>query len=265
MTADLKAIATTLRSQADLLDPPVVVPPPVTPPTDTRFASVPTFFDDFTSGNIDKAIWWAPYDGVAGTGGVGMRRGSLCTIRDSQLVLAAERPNATSTDYNKWTSTGLAAGPKGQVYGRWEFRAKCSAGAGFWPNAQLWPTNEGWPKTIEVDIAEMPDGKRQNASATIHYGPNNSTKDASYQADFTQFHVWVVEWSPTAVVVYLDGKVVANFTDKALIPTVAHHIVFQTDMANGQVSQHRTIQHVSSGSSTTSSNSSTSDEEVHRR
>src|SRR5664279_610973 len=137
----LLGIAKTLRGLADTLDPPVVpvppvvippvvVPPVVTPPTPTPPVTPPTPVPDsrfalvldeqFTSGKLDPKSWWAPYDGVKGTGNVGMRKGSLCTFRNGNLIIAAERPSNTSTDYNTWFSTGVAAGPIAQTYGRWE-------------------------------------------------------------------------------------------------------------------------------------------------
>jgi hypothetical protein len=43
-------------------------------------------------------------------------------------------------------------------------------------------------------------------------------------------HIWIVEWTPTAYLIYLDGKRIVNITDKAaLIPTTPHHFVAQTD------------------------------------
>lgn len=199
--------------------------------------------EDFSSGKLDTKSFWPGYDGVPGTGNVGMRKGSLCTFRDGNLIIAAERPDASTTDWNKMFSTGIAAGPKSQLYGRYEVRQKASKGAGFWPNLQLWPTagkqgpkftakQDGWPVTIEFDIAESPEADRSKAHTTVHYGANNTTDGTTIDADFTQFHIWIVEWTADAIVVYLDGKEIRRITDKKLIPTTPHHLVIQSDMGS---------------------------------
>jgi len=222
---------------------PVPTPPPSPTPVPSPGSQWALAVDEqFDKGTLDSKVWWPPYDGAKGTGGIGTRKGSLCTFRNGQLVLAAERPSNTNTDYNQWFSTGVAMGPVAQTYGRWEIAASASDGAGFWPNLQLWPTagkqpglgskSDGWPKTIEFDIFESPVGTRDRAFATVHYGSNNTQKSASYSADFNQFNTWVVEWTPTALLVLLNGLQVAKVVDPALIPTTPHHLVAQTDMGS---------------------------------
>jgi len=199
--------------------------------------------EDFSSAKLDTNSFWPFYDGVKGTGNVGMRKGSLASFRDGNLIIAAERPSAAETDYNKMFSTGVAAGPKSQLYGRYEVRQKVSKGAGFWPNLQLWPTagrqggkysatQDGWPVTIEVDIAESPEADRSKAHTTVHYGSGNTQDATTVSADFTQFHIWIVEWTADAIVVLLDGKEIRRITDKKLIPTTPHHLVIQSDMGS---------------------------------
>jgi hypothetical protein len=104
--AQLQSLAAHHRGIADILDPSVVVTPPVVPPIgvptpvpDNRFSLVVD--EQFDTGKLDPKVWWAPYDGVPGTGGVGMRKGSLCTFRDSNLIIAAgvraRRPTTTTS------------------------------------------------------------------------------------------------------------------------------------------------------------------------
>ena len=149
--------------------------------------------DEFDSGKLDPAVWWAPYDGVPGIAGVGTRRGSLCTFRNGELVISAERPNANDTNYDDWFSTGVAMGPQAQTYGRREIEASASDGPGFWPNLQLWPTDEKWPINIEFDIFESPIGTRDVGYATVHYGSNNTQKSWTYKANFNAMNTWIVE------------------------------------------------------------------------
>jgi hypothetical protein len=76
-------------------------------------------------------------------------------------------------------------------------------------------------------------------AATTHYATNNLQKSIQYDADFNVSHIWVVEWTPTAYLIYLDSKQIVNITDKTLIPTTPHHFVAQTDMGDWAVCQRR--------------------------
>ncbi len=221
---------------------------PNTPTIDPRFVLTVdeqfAYADGLASSRLPSSRFWPPYDGVDGTAGVGRRKGSLATIRGGNLVIAAERPSATALDWDQFFSTGVAMGPLAQMYGRWEIRGKSSKGAGIWTNLQLWPTagkqaakyagKDGWSETVEVDIQETPKADRSEAVTTIHYGTTNLTRGPGHAtvADFTQFHVWVLEWYPDLLVVQCDGKDVWRVTDKALIPTTPHHFVAQTDMGS---------------------------------
>lgn len=234
LSPEEKQAVKNIRANLDLLDPPA---PPV-PVIDPRF--VLAFDDRFEGGKADPAVWWPPYDNSPGTGGVGRRKGSLCTFRDGNLIVAAERPNSASTDYSKWFSTGLAAGRKSQTFGRYAVRQRASKGAGFWPNLQLWPTEgkqpaefkgkDGWPGTIEVDIAESPKADRSEAVTTVHFGRNNIQDGETVKGDFTQFNEWVCEWLPDRLEVFLNGASVWRTTDTAQIPITPHHLVVQADM-----------------------------------
>src|SRR5664280_2482715 len=248
--AQAKNIRATLAAISDIVDPPVIVTPPPAPPVMTppvvtpapAPVPVPSHFaltvdDEFSGATLDPKTWWPAYNGVKGTGGVGTRKGSLCTLVNGQLVLAGERPDANNTDYNSWFSTGVAMGTVAHVYGRWEVRAKASRATGFWPNLQLWPTagkqgvgtSDGWPDTIEFDIMEAPSTDRSQAVTTLHYAGNKTTSFKK-TLDVTQFHVYVVEWTPDALVVLIDDIEVGRIIDKTLIPSKPHHLVAQTDM-----------------------------------
>ena len=172
--SDLQAIAADLQAQGAKIAASLQAPSPVPTPTPSPMP-VPTadpnlwalsVDEQFTAAKLDTKTWWAPYDNADGTAGVGRRKGSLATLRNGQLIIAAERPDANNTDYDQWFSTGVAMGPRAQIFGRWEFAANVTDGPGFWPCIQLWPDGK-WPDDIELDIFEAPDGTRNSAVATM--------------------------------------------------------------------------------------------------
>ena len=94
-----------------------------------------------------------------------------------------------------------------QMYGRWAVRFRVDKGAGYSAVALLWPDNDSdWPQAGEVDFAEIANVNRVKASMFVHYGHDNHQFSGQMTADFTQWHTVAVEWTPSHVAFYLDGK-----------------------------------------------------------
>ena len=98
-----------------------------------------------------------------------------------------------------------------QKYGRWEVRFRVQAGAGYAPDVLLWPkNNDDWPTAGEIDLAEMNDPARAGFGSFLHHGKDNTIVGHQTKADFTKFHTIAVDWLPTRVTYYLDGKKIFN-------------------------------------------------------
>lgn len=115
-------------------------------------------------------------------------------------------------------------------YGYYEFRAKMDLGPGFFPAIWLW-MYQAPPHYSEIDIAEMigynPYGPGKSKimynyiyTSNIHgFDPSNSVdmhpdKLKYYNEininDYSQYHVYGLEWQPNKMIFYLDGAVVGS-------------------------------------------------------
>ena len=103
----------------------------------------------------------------------------------------------------------------GFEYGKVEIRAKASeevVGAG--PCFLIWPQHDDhWPP--EVDILETPKG---DGLFTNHWqGPsgNGDNQQQPYQfpLDYSQWHTYGLEWTPTRLSMLVDGQVIKTMTD----------------------------------------------------
>jgi beta-glucanase (GH16 family) len=173
--------------------------------------------DEFNGTELDKEVW-SPYTGKT-TDGVGRHQEENLSVGDGRLTI---------TSHGKF-SGGLSWAP-GQMYGRWEVRARSQPGTGYGPVLLLWPDAENWPIGGEIDFLEIPKGDRKVNNFTVHYGPDNSQNGVSQTGDFSQWHNYAVEWTPDHIAGFLDGKEIFRTTDKAQLPPGPMHLGIQQDI-----------------------------------
>jgi beta-glucanase (GH16 family) len=173
--------------------------------------------DEFDGTSLDASVW-SPYTGRT-TDDVGQHRAENLSVADGTLTI---------------TSRGLSSGglswDPGQMYGRWEVRARADAGTGYGPVLLLWPDAEDWPVGGEIDFLEIPKGDRKVNHFTVHYGEDNSQNGESQNGDFTQWHNYAVEWTPDHVAGFVDGKEIFRTTDKSQFPPRPMHLGIQQDI-----------------------------------
>ncbi len=201
-------------------------PPTGTPATpDTSAATTyswgtPTRVDNF-DGPLGSS--WGVYNGP-GHNGAGRRTPDAITVANGLMTMTGDEQG---------NSGGMAWQP-GQRYGRWEARVRSHAGD---PNYHavmlLWPDAENWPVGGEVDFMEISDPTRQNTQMFLHYGQNNQQVQGSVDVDATQWHDWAVEWAPTGVTAYVDGKVWWSTKDTSILPPGPMHLCIQLDNFGG--------------------------------
>jgi beta-glucanase (GH16 family) len=102
-----------------------------------------------------------------------------------------------------------------QAYGRFEARIKIPYGQGIWPAFWMLGKNVnkvGWPRCGEIDIMENIGREPSTIHGTIH-GPGYSGAngigtgyDLPAGAFSDDFHVFAVEWEPTAIRWYVDSS-----------------------------------------------------------
>ncbi|NMI01222.1 glycoside hydrolase family 16 protein [Pseudonocardia sp. K10HN5] len=177
----------------------------------------PDRVDEFNGTSLDDS--WAVYDGP-GHAGNGRRTPSAVSVADGILTITGDSRGDTA---------GMAWNP-GQKYGRWEGRVKAPASDPSY-NALLllWPDAENFPVGGEIDFMEMMDHTRQETNIFLHYGPDNSQVNGKVKIDATQWHNWAVEWTPTHVAAFVDGKEWWRTTDTSILPPGPMHLCIQLD------------------------------------
>ena len=172
--------------------------------------------DEFNSGSLDTKKW-GPYDSVGGFGN-GLRRPSAISVSGGSLAITATGD----------TSGGMADS-FGQIYGRWEFRARTDDGRGFGSAILLWPDSEKLSDG-EIDIAEVPFEQRDLVHFVLHSGSGGDTLDGSHlPGDYSQWHTFAVDWLPDHITWYVDGRARFTVTDRSHIPDTPMHLAIQLD------------------------------------
>jgi beta-glucanase (GH16 family) len=231
-----------LAAPTTTVAPPTTVPPTTTPPPTTTTAPrtttpkpkpaaaahqavatpgiawVAAGGDEFAGGALGGQ--WNAYDSV-GAFNNGRRTPSAVTVADGLLTI-------TGSSANGGTSGGIGM-KTGQLYGRWEFRARTDKGVGFGSAILLWPDSEKWPDDGELDMMEVPGAERNLAHTIIHWGADNQTFGGATPGDFSQWHTFAFEWLPDRLTMYVDGIKTWESIDKAMIPTKPMHATIQLD------------------------------------
>ncbi|WP_143510289.1 family 16 glycosylhydrolase [Pseudonocardia sp. Ae717_Ps2] len=195
------------------------LPPPPPPPPPQQWRQVGG--DEFDGSRVDRSTWTV-YNSPGGFGN-GLRRPSAVGVGDGLLTVTA-RPRAAGGGVS-----GGVAMHDGQLYGRWEFRARTDAGTGYSPAILLWPDSERFPDDGELDMMEIPFGARHAATAFVHYGAQNHILSTASPGDFTQWHTFALDWLPDRISWYVDGVKKWEVTDRRAIPTTPMHLAIQLD------------------------------------
>jgi Glycosyl hydrolases family 16 len=176
----------------------------------------PNRVDEFDNGLGSD---WDVYDGE-GHDGQGRRTPDAVSVKDGIMTITGDPSGNTA---------GMAWNP-GQKYGRWEGRVRAPVGDSTYNALMLlWPDAENWPVGGEVDFMEMSDDKRQSTDMFLHYGANNDQEQGSVDIDATQWHDWAVEWTPTSITAFVDGKQWWKTTNVDILPPGPMHLCIQLD------------------------------------
>ncbi|WP_425456964.1 RICIN domain-containing protein [Cohnella terricola] len=168
--------------------------------------------DEFDGPTINTNNW--AFEIGTGSGGWGnnelqyyTNRSDNARIENGNLVIEAKRESYGGMNY---TSARLKTqGKKSFKYGRIEARIKLPNGQGLWPafwtlGADIATVN--WPRSGEIDIMEHVNNEN-NTYGFIHWDANGhvSYGGPSQSFDVTQYHVYSIEWTPSAIKWFVDG------------------------------------------------------------
>lgn len=185
-----------------------------------------SFADDFDGTELDRTKWLiqsTSYSGMTsgnkdcypdGTTGLDVGEGVLELTSSRNLA-----PFICRSPYGAFTSTSTAAtvatkGRFSQTYGRFAFRAKfpervVGSHSALWlyPDEHFYGT---WPKSGEIDVAEWFGGRPANVFPSAHYAGEvplmSSGLTCAMPTASTEFHTYVLEWTPTRMRFLYDGK-----------------------------------------------------------
>lgn len=178
------------------------------PPLDLSQA-VLIFSDEFNGTSLDTTKWNATSYNYHG---LNAYNPAMVSVTGGHLVLQLQ--------HIPWLGQAYSGGQVDTdhlftpTYGYFEARLQAARGSGLHSSWWLWPDDNVWPP--ELDIVEIRGMLPSDAYLSHHwFDPDVPLRDGGYSAynkkvfhgpDFTQgFHVFGMEWSPTAIIWYIDG------------------------------------------------------------
>ncbi len=187
------------------------------------------FSDEFNSNGAPDANKWG-YDIGTGSGGWGNNELQYYTSRPENVVvqsgvlkIIARKENYLGSAYT--SARLLSKGKYSFKYGRIEVRAKFPTGVGTWPAAWMLGDNinsVGWPACGEIDIVEHLGRDLNKIYGTLHYpgrsGGNADGNTIIIPDATTAFHTYTVDWSSTAIKIYVDAQLYHTVNNSIAIP-----------------------------------------------
>ena len=165
-----------------------------------------TFFDGFDATYLDRAAWPLVFWGGSANGAYTFQPANV-TVWDGEASV-----NSINTPYG-WTSGAFQQGWNGQLYGRYEIRAKLDPGQGLSGALLLWPSDD--EGGAEVDLIESRFADRSLNNISVHSDGKYDSWEFRYDA--TQWHTYAVDWLPGQLVFYLDGQEIHRTANR--VPT----------------------------------------------
>jgi len=167
---------------------------------------------------------WHPYGPEPGHTRNGTRTPDAITVADGNATITGTADGAT----------GAMSWHPGQRYGRWEACVRSDEGGGGL-NALflLWPVAEDRPVGGELDWMEISDPSRQETSFFLHYGRDNQQEAGSVRHDSTQWSAYAVEWTPSTIATFVNGREWYSTSDTSHFPPRPMAMTMQLDYFGG--------------------------------
>ncbi len=215
--------------------------------------------DDFNTLNTSSTSphSWSLYGGSGiyesgpGHGGNGLRSPRAFSVANGELVITAEMVDTNGDGTKDTIRSGGMSNRTNLAYGKYEVRARTEADpTGTMSGLALtWPQSGKWPADGELDWYETGTSVARNPIRSFFHWPcsegactfnaDGSQKDiqdyATHSIDATQWHTYVMEWTPSSIKMFRDGQLIKMqtgadaITDPRKIPDVPHHVSLQLD------------------------------------
>ena len=201
--------------------------------------------DDFNTDGAPDPSKWA-YDlgttDIFGNVGWGNQEAQSYTNNSENVIVENGSLKITAKkDGSDYTSGRIKTqGLYNFTYGRVEVRAKLPSAQGTWPAIWMLGSNHptaGWPFSGEIDIMEQRGNDKSYVEGTCHWyntaGSNNASYGEQTSIDTTssEFHLYTLEWTDTAIRIYLDDVEYYMLTNNADLPFNANfYLIFNLAM-----------------------------------
>ena len=183
--------------------------------------------DEFDTPGAPNSNKWGYDLGASGWGNNELQyytdRRDNSYVTDGTLKIVAKKEAFSSSQYT--SARLLSKGKYSFKYGKVEVRAKIPAGVGTWP--AIWMLGDNfstvsWPACGEIDIMEHVGKDLNKIISAFHYpvyfGGNAKVATTMVPTATTEFHVYKLEWSPTAMQIFVDDKLFHTLPNSPSIP-----------------------------------------------
>ncbi len=169
--------------------------------------------DEFNGSGVPDQTKWGYEDGYIRNNELQYYTRSTDNVRqyNGNLEITVKKEATPIGGKNYSSGSVVTRNIANWVYGKIEGRFKMPSSTSLWPCFWTLGVNEnpiGWPKCGEIDIFEHIDTETFIHS-TAHWanasGNHVSSGGSSGTIDFTQWHTYSIEWTPTEVRWYVDG------------------------------------------------------------
>lgn len=197
-------------------------------PSDVASPSAPgasrnTNGDEFDGTALDDK--WGIYASTSPNGSVWSR--DAVTVRDGILRITGTGRNPTGSGNVAGGVCWCGAGGN-RTSGVWTVRARFDAGAGYGPGLMLWPESDKASDGFAT-FAAFNEADRTSVRSLVMWGTAGEKAEARLTGDFSQWHVYRVEWRPGSLRMFVDEQVLFDSASRPgmVVPTRPMHLVIQ--------------------------------------
>jgi hypothetical protein len=174
-----------------------------------------------------RATWWAFLEGWPDNASGTYRPSQVLSVADGVLDIYVHTEDGVHMVAAPVPLIHGRGGPLGQLYGRYAIRFRADALHGYKIAWLLWPDSETWPRDGEIDFPEC--NLDSNIEGYLHRqngtAPNDADGFYSGISVHNGWHTAITEWSPDAVRLILDDRVIGVSTSN--LPDTPMHWVLE--------------------------------------
>jgi hypothetical protein len=180
--------------------------------------------DEFDGTGLEEPKWGI-YSSSSPNGSVWSR--DAVTVRDGILRITGTGRNPTGGGNVAGGVCWCGAGGN-QTSGVWAVRARFDAGTGYGPGLMLWPRSDKASDGFAT-FAGFPQGDRSTVRSLVMWGTAGGKSETTLTGDFTQWHIYRVEWRPNELKMFVDDQVLFDSTAQpgVVVPATPMHLVIQ--------------------------------------